>query len=172
MARFRLLSRLRLLLRREDGAVLVEFALILPLMLLVFAVMLESGRMLWSYQQTISAVRDASRYLGRAAPYETCPGFTEPTEPMLTNLTNIVQDDIAGISLFASGITIDSVTYEVACLIEDATPAGFADPNVMIGTVTATLEITFPLGRIFALFGPGLGSVTTTVQDQVRIYGQ
>lgn len=163
------------LFRREDGAVLVEFALILPVMLLFFAVTIEAGRMLWTYQQIVSGVRDASRYLGRAAPYEICPGFTGPTEPLASRIEDIVEEDVGGVSIFGTGVSIESVSYTVACTDdsgEDGGPDDFADDKVMIGTVTAAVTIDLPLGNVFSLFGAGLGPINATVFDRMRIYGQ
>ena len=58
------LSRhLRSLRRSEDGAVLVEFGLLLPTFVLFFAMAVEGSRTFWSYQATISGVRDAARYV-------------------------------------------------------------------------------------------------------------
>ena len=56
----------------DRGAVLVEFAIMLPVFLLTFAVIFEGGRMLWSYQATAAGVRDASRYLARISPETIC----------------------------------------------------------------------------------------------------
>ena len=53
---------------REDGAALVEFALLLPIFLLLFAMAVEGSRTFWSYQTAIAGVRDAARYVARAAP--------------------------------------------------------------------------------------------------------
>lgn len=168
-------DRIAGLFRREDGAVLVEFALILPVMLLFFAVTIEAGRMLWTYQQIVSGVRDASRYLGRAAPYEICPGFTGPTEPLASRIEDIVEEDVGGVSIFGSGVSIDSVTYTVTCADdsgEDGGPDDYADDKVMIGTVTADVTIALPLGNVFSLFGASLGPIDVTVFDRMRIYGQ
>jgi hypothetical protein len=171
----RILDIPRKLLSREDGAVLVEFALVLPVMLLFFAVTIEAGRMLWTYQQVVSGVRDASRYLGRAAPYEICPGFSGPTEPLATRVSDIVRDDIGGVSIFGTGVTVNSVTYSVSCT-DDSGESGaaddYADAKVMIGTVSAQVTVDFPLGNVFSLFGEGLASLNTTVIDRMRIYGQ
>lgn len=131
--------------------------------------------MLWTYQQIVSGVRDASRYLGRAAPYEICPGFTGPTDPLLSRITDIVEDDVAGVSIFGTGVTIDDVTYTVSCTDDSGAgggPDNFADDKVMIGTVTAEVTIDFPMGDVFSLFGASIGPLNTTVLDQMRIYGQ
>ena len=55
-------------LRSNSGAALVEFALLLPLTLVTFALIAEGGRLFWSYQNVITGVRDTARHLGRVAP--------------------------------------------------------------------------------------------------------
>ncbi|MCB2131090.1 MAG: pilus assembly protein, partial [Rhodobacteraceae bacterium] len=54
---------LRRLLRRDDGAILVEFALALPILLIFFAVIVEGTRMMKNYHTAISGVRDATRFM-------------------------------------------------------------------------------------------------------------
>ena len=51
---------------------MVEFAILLPILLLVFAVIVEGGRLMWSYQTVVAGVRDATRYVARAAPANIC----------------------------------------------------------------------------------------------------
>ena len=159
-------SGLRRLARSEDGAILVEFALVFPIMLLFFAVIVESSRLLWSYQIAIEGVRDAGRYLARIAPVDICltggsvAGYT-------TALRDIVEDDIAGDGLFPPLVTLNSVTPSVSCV-----PGSYRTDPAPIATVSASLTITFPLGGIFGLFGSALISITTTVTDSARIYGQ
>lgn len=59
-------------LRDEDGVALVEFAVVLPMMLLVLAIIFEGTRLLLSYQAAISGVRDATRFLSRVVPATVC----------------------------------------------------------------------------------------------------
>ena len=145
---------------------LVEFALVFPVMLLFFAVIVESSRLMWSYQMAIEGVRDAGRYLARIAPVDICQtggsvaGYT-------TSLRDIVEDDIGGDGLFPPLVTVNSVTPSVACV-----PGSYRTDPAPVATVSASLTITFPLGSIFGLFGSALTSVTTTVTDSARIYGQ
>lgn len=49
--------------RRQDGVALIEFALVLPLLLLLTVLTTEFGRALYEYNTLVKAVRDASRYL-------------------------------------------------------------------------------------------------------------
>jgi hypothetical protein len=151
--------------RSESGAVLVEFALVFPIMLLFFAVIVESSRLMWSYQMAIEGVRDAGRYLARIAPVDICPSGS--VAGYATTLRDIVEDDIAGGGLFPPLVTVNSVTPSVSCVA-----GSYRTDPAPIATVSASLTITFPLGSIFGLFGSALTSVTTTVTDSARIYGQ
>ena len=151
--------------RSEDGAVLVEFALVFPIMLLFFAVIVESSRMMLSYQMAIDGVRDAGRYLARIAPVDICSGGS--VAGYATKMRDIVEEDIGGNALFPAMVTVNSVTPSVSCV-----SGSYRTDPAPVATVSANLTITFPLGSIFGLFGASLTSVTTTVSDSARIYGQ
>lgn len=157
-----LLSRLR---RDERGVALVEFALSLPLTLLVFASIVEGSRMVWAYQTAASGVRDASRYLARVAPRDICAeggsvaGYAE-------QLLGIVRDDAGGTSLFPTGMTVNSVTPSLSC------PTGnYRGGSASIAQVTAQISITIPFAGVFGFAGQSLPTVTATLTDQSRVYG-
>ncbi len=166
MAR-RLPSLLRRFLRRDRGAALVEFALILPTALVIFAVMYESGRMMFAYQAAVSGVRDAARYAARAAdPASVCPspvsgywtGFATEAQ---ANLTQIIGRD-------GSLFTVQSVEVTSDC----PTPTvPLREANVGTVTVTATVRIDFLFGPVLGIFGTALSGVTARVNDQARVFG-
>ncbi|MCE5972026.1 pilus assembly protein [Sinirhodobacter sp. WL0062] len=161
-----LLSRIERFRRGEAGAILVEFAIVLPMMLLVFAIIIEGGRLMWSYQKAAAGVRDATRYLARVAPYNVCEQTTPTVASYTTKLTDIVELAEDGAVLFPSSITINSVTPSVNC------PGGtFHGAAVAIVTVTASISITYPFSGIFTLFGNAPPTNTTTISDQSRVYG-
>ncbi len=144
---------------------LVEFALILPLMLLVFAVIVEGTRMLNSYQMAVEGVREAGRYLARTAPIDVClsggnlSGYS-------AKLKTLVEQDINGNAIMPAQITVNSVTPTHVCV------AGSYRTNpAPVAVVTANMTIQFPFGSIFSLFGSSLTSVTTNVTDRARIFG-
>lgn len=159
---FALVDRFR---KCQSGAALVEFALLLPILLLLFAVAIEGGRLLWSYQTVVAGVRDATRYVARVAPQNICSsggtlaGFT-------TDVERIVRQSIDGDTLFPAGVTVTSVTPALTCTpgIYRVSPAGIVQ-------VTADLTVTFPFAGIFTFSGQTLNTVTTSVADQSRIYG-
>lgn len=54
--------------KRTQGVALVEFALVLPLLLVVTLLVTELGRALYQYNTLTKAVRDAARYLSMQEP--------------------------------------------------------------------------------------------------------
>ncbi len=157
---------LRRLRRSEEGAVLVEFALVLPMMLLVFAVIIEGSRLFYSYQTTISGVRDAARYLARVVPANICIAGGTVTAHT-GKLTTIVTQSVSGSSMLPSGVTVTSVTPSFSCFPGTYRGGG----NAAVAQVTATITVTFPFGAVFSLFSGTLPTLTTTVTDQSRIFG-
>ena len=54
--------------KKQQGVALVEFALILPLVLLMSFIAIEFGRAIWQYNVLTKAARDAVRYLSIQTP--------------------------------------------------------------------------------------------------------
>lgn len=158
-------ARLAAFRRDESGVALVEFAMMLPLMLLIFAVIIEGGRMMWSYQAAISGVRDAARYLARVAPQDICSsgGSVAGYEPQLTA---IVRESIDGDALFPSGLQVASVTPSLACIAGSYR----ISPSPVV-QVQANLTMTFPFAGIFSLNGGSRPAISTVITDQSKVYG-
>lgn len=161
----RLFHWLRRFHRDESGVAIVEFAILLPMLLLIFAVIIEGGRMMWSYQAVSAGVRDASRYLARVAPSTICTeggavgGFSG-------ELLTIVSKASDGETLFPSSITVNSVTPSLTCI------AGtFRNGPAPIVTVSANLTITFPFSGLFVLAGGSRPTINTTIRDRNKVYG-
>lgn len=151
--------------RSEDGGALVEFGMLLPTFLLFFAVAIEGARTFWSYQATISGVRDAARFVGRAVPSNICSEGGN-LSGMTDTVTSIVQDTSSGDALFPSSITVSSVTPSLTCII-----GSYRLDQTPIATVTAVLQISYPFQSVFAFMGMTLAPVTTSVTDSSRIFG-
>ena len=150
--------------REDRGVALVEFAITLPLILVLFATTVDGARMLWSYQKAISGVRDATRYISRHADRTTCPGGD--LSGYSDRLLKIVQNNVAGQSITPKGVTVLSVTPTVSC------PTGiYRNGAVSVATVTATLEITLPFSAVFKLVGGDIGTFDATISDSTRIFG-
>lgn len=160
------LNGARRFLRDERGASLVEFGVILPFMLLLLVLMIEAGRFLWSYQVVLEGVRDAGRYLARVAPVDIClnSGSVSSYEPALLG---IVSNNSDGTSLFPQYVTVNSVTATHTCV-----SGTYRINPTPVATVTASLTVDFPFSGITTLFGDGRTSLTATISDQARIFGQ
>lgn len=149
----------------ESGVALVEFAILLPMLLLIFAVVIEGGRMMWSYQAVAAGVRDASRYLARVAPETICAdggsvaGFNG-------QLLGIVRNASSGNALFPQSITVNSVTPSLRCVA-----GAYRISPAPVVSVSANLTITFPFSGLFVFAGGTRPTITTTIQDQNRVYG-
>ena len=150
--------------REESGVALVEFAITLPLILVLFATTVDGARMLWSYQKAIAGVRDATRYISRHADRTTCPGGD--LSSYSDRLLKIVQNNVEGQSITPKGVTVVSVTPTVSC------PTGvYRNGAASVATVTATLQITLPFSNVFQLVGGNIGTFDATISDSTRIFG-
>lgn len=162
-ARFHIFSYLR---RQDSGTALVEFAILLPMLLLLFAVTIEGGRMFWAYQNVAAGVRDATRYVARAAPISLCETGDDIALILVGLAEDIVRNSLDGTSPFPTSITVVSVTASHTCI-----PGIFRVSPAPVVQITAVLEITFPFASVFNFAGQSLGTITTSIFDQSRIYG-
>ncbi len=160
-------ARVTRFLRREDGAALVEFAISLPLMLILTFLTFESMRLFWSYQAAIAGVRDATRYLARVAPADLCPGGGS-VAAFEEQLTTIVSTAISGASPYPEGVAVTGLTPRLDCV----TGLGLRQASVPVATVSADLSISLPFSQIMRAAGLAPATaIQTTVRDQARVYG-
>ena len=153
--------------RREEGAILVEFAVSLPLILILAFLSVESMRLFWSYQAAIAGVRDATRYLARIAPADLCTTGGSVTG-YASRLEAIVETTISGAALFPAGVTVTSLTATHTCVNSLA----LRQASVPVATVSANVSITMPFSQILRVIGATPATViNTTVSDQARVYG-
>jgi len=59
----RLIKKLNSLFRRDDGTQMIEFAIVFPVLLLLFAGTAELGRLFYTYTTLAKATRGGARYL-------------------------------------------------------------------------------------------------------------
>ncbi|MDG4647348.1 pilus assembly protein [Roseibacterium sp. SDUM158017] len=150
--------------RDQRGAALVEFAMVLPIMLIFFGTTVEGARMMWSYQAASSGVRDASRYLAMVAPIDACTSATA-VDGFTQDLERIVRVSISGATVYPGDVTVNSVLPR--CVQGTHTGLHFG-----VVEVTASITIDFPFGRLFTLVGNrALPGLTATVTDQHRVFG-
>ncbi len=151
--------------RDESGVAMVEFAIILPMLLLMFAVILEGGRMMWAYQATAAGVRDAARHLARISPETVCVdgGNVNGSSAELLVMISKKSD---GSGLFPPSVTIDSVQTGLRCVA-----GNFRVSPSAIVSVEADVTITFPFAGIFTLVGGSRPTFTATLEDEHRAFG-
>jgi Flp pilus assembly protein TadG len=161
------LARLARFFRNQDGSALVEFAISLPLILILAFLTVESMRLFWSYQAAIAGVRDATRYLARVAPADLCTAGGS-VAGYAAELEGIVETTINGAALFPAGVTVTSVTPSFDCI----TSLGLRQASVPVATVSANVSITMPFSQVLRVVNAAPSTVlNTTVSDQARVYG-
>lgn len=157
--------------RDEDGVALVEFAMVLPMMLVVFAIIVEGSRLMITYQSAIAGVRDATRYLSRIVPVNICtiPGGT--VSGYAPRLQTIVAQSLTSGMVFPGGVQVQP--GGVAPTLDCTRTGRYRVNPPPVVTVTATIDITLPFSGIFALVGGSLssGTLTTSITDQARVFG-
>ncbi len=169
---------LKRFLRDQHGATAVEFAILMPIMMVCFGAIVEGARIYWNYQGAVSGVRDAARYIARIEDRESCTG--QPTDVLLPEASIIAnaltQEKIEANlgtgedNLFPLGVSIvdGSVSTRLLCVstpghIQDVTP---------VAVVAVQVQIELPFGAVFEFFGNRSNTqMVSTISDQSRIYG-
>ena len=151
------------LVRSESGAAVVEFAILLPLMLVVFGLIAEGGRLFWSYQNAITGVRDTTRHLARIAPADLC---SLTPSASIDSYEAMVTAKLASLSVTKIDVALDSIGRE--CITGD-----FRVSPAPVAVITARLTITeLPFAPLFQLAGVSAAtSIETTVTDRSRVFG-
>jgi len=146
------------------GTAAVEFAIVLPLTLLLLFGVFEIGRLLTDFQTITKSVRDASRFLARVE--MTCPGTGPSTGPVQNYLVDVGKEAIAknlvlggtvvtptaaGDFLVKTWTDFSTVAASVACVANAGQYEGVYTNQALIPvvTVTATVPFNFLWGTIF-----------------------
>jgi Flp pilus assembly protein TadG len=145
--------------RRVRGSVAIEFALLLPVMMLLLAAPLLFGRVFWHYTVAQKAAQDAVRFLASASAAEIRTSGAGGSEaPVAAVARAIVQAEIAelnpgptipGVSvqcdgqLCYGGIIPTNVTVTVQIFVSDTVFSGFTDQftgggDIVINPVAST----------------------------------
>ena len=162
--------RMRKFRRNEDGAALVELAILLPVFLMLFATIIEGGRMMYTYQAVIAGVRDATRYVARVAPKDLCQTggtVTGSVSGLDTRVDGLIRDTVNSRVLYPDAFTIGTIAITHTC----STDTTWLGGQAAIAVVSAPLTIRFPFGGIFRFAGGDLPTINTFVTDRSRIYG-
>lgn len=137
----------------QKGAALVEFALILPLLLLLTFITTEFGRAMYQYNTLTKSVRDAVRYLSIQTPgthiseasnlivYGNLAGTGTPLALGLS-LANVPTPtwQIAGSNPVISTVTVQITGYTFNSLIPSV--FGIQIGNIPFSNISATMRST------------------------------
>lgn len=137
----------------QRGAAAVEFAFILPLLLLIFTGMIEFGRAMWHYDALAKGARDAARYLSTVPTVELgseAASATSITRAIVANAAS--RAGVAGLTP-ATDITI-------ACA---PTACGSALFPADVTTVSVNLNYPFVIGGWIPVFGPSPGDAPSVI---------
>ncbi len=138
---------------REEGQAIVEFALVLPVLLLILTAILQFGLMFNKYLALTDAVRTGARTLALGR------GLSNPCDPAITQTVN---------SAFATGLTASQVT---ATLTNPDTCGSGTYPNRTGGSEAqgdnATVSATYPY--TVSVFGMPLFNLNLTAQASDEI---
>jgi Flp pilus assembly protein TadG len=159
--RLRRLLHLRALARNERGIQLVELAIVLPILLILFAATAEFGRYFYEYTTLAKAARIGTRYLVTAK-----VNCFEATQAKRL----VVYGNTAGTGpALIDGLTTDNVTVSPNDSLSDVCEGG-AVPGV---PKTMTIRITGfqhqPLFNLGALMNNGTFSLNIDVKPSVTM---
>ena len=139
----------------ERGAALVEFALALPLLLVVIAGIVDFGFLFQRYEVLTNAAREGAR-LGSLPGYVTCPsgGGTATAPGIDARVRSYVQ---AGLSLSSAAMAsvMPSGAVDITCgTMAVAMPGGTSNVN--------TIRVRATYTHSFILLGPALSLINKT----------
>lgn len=158
----------------RSGTAAVEFAIILPLLLVSLFGMTDIGRVLVDFHAASKSVRDATRYLSRVG--LTCTAGT--SSGPLANYIDSAADETAAINLAMTGsidsptatsdyllgywTTTSTIATTVNCVVNGSQYAGVyaGDPTVPVITMIANIPFNFLWGSMFV----GSAGVTLTIR--------
>jgi len=144
---------------RQMGVAIVEFALVLPFLLLLTFITTEFGRAIWQYNTLTKSVRDSARYLSIQTPgdlvaIEKARNLTVYGKPVLTANLNGTEKPLAiGLSTSnvpaptwqtaGSGPVINTVTIRITGYTFNsmfATAFGVPFGAITFSDITATMR--------------------------------
>ena len=151
---------------RHGGQALVEFALVIPLILLLVFGALDIGRAVWALDSSANAAREGARYaiVHGGSPSNTCPvgppgaqsavPASSPACPHPSPSKDAIRDAARRAAVAAGGNVTVQVCYGVSCAGDTDTPVATNDRGT---PVTVHIESHIDLVATTLL---GLGPIT------------
>ena len=157
------------LLKDEQGGPLAEMAILLLPFMLIIAMVIEGGNILWRHQISLKAVRDATRYVSRT-PLLFDDNCRLDDTVLATTIASAKQLGSTGLlqggSALLPGWTAENIEIARPTVIR-------RDPCLAAVQAAASVDLPLPFAPIFRVFNPAFGNVLTfTVQDRTRWLGE
>lgn len=157
-------TRLLVIARRfaacRSGVAMIEFAIAMPVLFIIFAGGWEMARGLWLYEALNKSVRDASRYLARVEDPTTAASLEMARRLVLTG--DIDQDQPARFNHNNVTVTVATKTYDNSAGTYRGPDGASADINVV--RVQAEMIFSAPLLFFLNFADP----MTITVMHEER----
>jgi hypothetical protein len=142
----------RLRVRSERGAELVEFALVLPLLLVLVGGIIDFGFLFQRYEVVTNAAREGAR-LGSLPGYDDADVRARVREYIRIGL-NLTQAQLdANVPDSSAGVNVQSATV----------------PGVTPPVATRIVRVTYR--HDFIMLGPIMGLINATWSNQINVYG-
>ena len=168
-----MLTKARAFKSEQSGAAMVEFAIAIPCLLLVLAIIIEGTRFAYAHQAAASGLRDATRYVARIAQENPClagqaAGNTQLQADFDGRVDDIVNFRFGTVneSVLPGGVTVTDVTPVLRCKAVD-----YSTTDISVVEITATLEYEFIFGGAFDFFNDRRDGFAFSISDQSRIFG-
>jgi Flp pilus assembly protein TadG len=157
------------MIRDERGGALAEMAVLLIPFILMIAMIIEGGNILWRHQTALKAARDVTRFVSRAPLLfdEDCALndvelATTIASAKLLGSTGF----LGGGSALVPGWTTDNIEVAPPTVIQSS-------PCQVLVQASASVDLALPFAPIFRLFDPSQEDVITfTVSDRTRWLGE
>jgi Flp pilus assembly protein TadG len=145
----------------ERGAAAAEFAMVLPLLLILLFAFYEAGRLFWNYHIVSASARDAARFAARLS--INCPGsLSSVDETRVKQLARTGIPASGGTPLIPGWSSDSSITVQVTCVPNTGGAyEGRYEGMAEIPTIKVTASA--PYSILFGTFFPdvNLTSVST-----------
>jgi Flp pilus assembly protein TadG len=134
--------------KSKVGQGMVEFALTLPVLMLLMLGIIEFGRLLFAYSAVTTAAREAARYGSAAGGLDTTINNYQDCDGIRAAATRI--GALAGVENSAAGVAIAYDSGPGGAAISGGCPVGGTGPELHLGdriivTITITYQPIVPL---------------------------
>ena len=157
----------------QRGSPSAEFALILPVLVVLMFGGFEAGNFVWSQHKLVKAVREGARYAARLPVADYCDGATAQFDPDaeadIKAVTVTGKLPGSGTSPAVPGMTVDDVTVTPVCAAYVASGI-YSDLGVAGPIVTVSVAgVGYP--SLFAQLAGLDGSITLTAKASSPVIG-